>query len=886
MENRPGLDPSSIAPWSWTLSMSPGADARSYPTPNSLSPSFQTPTAPAQSYSQPYPSATSSSSSAPGSAFGSAQKVAIPRLAGSEAGFGGRRRSARACEPCRQRKIKCDGQRPSCRQCVYYSQLCSYEDVKRVRDQKRLGTLAKRVDAYEALLRELEGEVDLPTARQIRKALQTKDFKSSQRNGDTSDDSSASLGSLDGIDEVDEDLNRDDSSRAAGFFGKNSEVNWICKLASGLRVTSPSGNATKSTLNSSHPDSHQDASVQQRQSPGSVLSTSIMDYHLNNLEIPFIESCDPFAFPPQELADRYFDTYMTYVHPTFAVIRKETFISQYQKFFENMSVTRQSRKWLAILNMMFAIGYRHCRLMDNDHRMSEEDLVFLSRARLLGFDFGVLFEHSDLQQIQLESLMAIYLLCLGQVNRASKFSSMALRSALSLGINLRLTENQISEASKEARVRLWWSIYSLEHLVTSVTGRPSGVTESICAIPLPFPCAEETFDQPEAKRLFQNSSLRETHLRPTLFEAPSRQRSQAWSTACPPCPSLFFHHLVDLTLITQALMTKVYSVEGLRQGPSRIEYHVNKFGLKLDRWLAKLSPCYQFTLPDAGPWHLNHPQLDDLGAPFVRERVCLAMNYYSARITLCRPCLTHIDTNTQPSRDSPGSSPDPDKTSCTKLRNEMATHCLQAACALIAILPESPSFPWLARTSPWWSVLHFIMQATTALLLGLSYRPYNTKPESQSQFKSSDPLTLNTPNSSAPSLGAAYSPLPESDLGTAIATARKAMRWIHATSQVDMASRRAFLLCENVIKRIAPGLGIDLRDWPDGSEFVGDLKEMRSQKFSGNANGAGNWSDGDGNERRNEIYNESDCGSGMELFEEFIDFEGVCFIGVFLGSHV
>ncbi|KAJ5981737.1 hypothetical protein N7499_009211 [Penicillium canescens] len=168
-EDQSPPDPSSFGSWSWMAPMSPGStDAQQpYPTPNS----FQTPNT-FSSYSQPYPSAASSSSSAPGSAFRSAPKVAIPRLAGSETGFGGRRRSARACEPCRQRKIKCDGLRPSCGQCIYHNHRCSYEDVKRVRDQKRLGTLAKRVEAYEALLRELEGEVDLPTARQIRKVLQ------------------------------------------------------------------------------------------------------------------------------------------------------------------------------------------------------------------------------------------------------------------------------------------------------------------------------------------------------------------------------------------------------------------------------------------------------------------------------------------------------------------------------------------------------------------------------------------------------------------------------------------------------------------------------------------------------------------------------------------
>lgn len=126
-----------------------------------------------------------------------------------------------------------------------------------------------------------------------------------------------------------------------------------------------------------------------------------------------------------------------------------------------------------------------------------------------------------------------------------------------------------------------------------------------------------------------------------------------------------------------------------------------------------------------------------------------------------------------------------------------------------------------------------------------------------------------------------YPPLLETDLDTAIASAKKAMFWIHATSQVDMASRRAFVLCENVITKIAPRLGIDLRDWPDGSGFVVDFREGRSRGSSGNVNGIGSDGTGDGNGNGNLgnslNSNGSESGSGMESFEELVDFEGGAF---------
>ncbi|KAL4878300.1 hypothetical protein BJY04DRAFT_113907 [Aspergillus karnatakaensis] len=97
-------------------------------------------------------------------------KVAIPRATAVKASAE-RRRSARACESCRQRKVKCDGARPICRKCREHGLECSYIDIKRIRDQKQLGSLSSKVDRYERLMRQMENDVDPMTARRIRKAL-------------------------------------------------------------------------------------------------------------------------------------------------------------------------------------------------------------------------------------------------------------------------------------------------------------------------------------------------------------------------------------------------------------------------------------------------------------------------------------------------------------------------------------------------------------------------------------------------------------------------------------------------------------------------------------------------------------------------------------------
>lgn len=70
-------------------------------------------------------------------------KIAIPRLkrnidAANEGATrtGGRHRVNHACEPCRHRKTKCSGERPTCRHCQDFKISCYYADGKRDRVKK------------------------------------------------------------------------------------------------------------------------------------------------------------------------------------------------------------------------------------------------------------------------------------------------------------------------------------------------------------------------------------------------------------------------------------------------------------------------------------------------------------------------------------------------------------------------------------------------------------------------------------------------------------------------------------------------------------------------------------------------------------------------------
>jgi hypothetical protein len=61
----------------------------------------------------------------------------------------------------------------------------------------------------------------------------------------------------------------------------------------------------------------------------------------------------------------------------------------------------------------------------------------------------------------------------------------SIRLALALGLHLRNEDPGASETDKEFRVHIWWSIHSIECLVSTITGRPPVFAVEDCTVPLP-----------------------------------------------------------------------------------------------------------------------------------------------------------------------------------------------------------------------------------------------------------------------------------------------------------------------------------------------------------------------------------------------------------------
>ncbi|KAJ6115756.1 hypothetical protein N7523_006173 [Penicillium sp. IBT 18751x] len=568
----------------------------------------------------------------------------------------------------------------------------------------------------------------------------------------------SSIGSLEAVDRVEEDLNRTENSRATGFMGKNSEITWM------QRLQREAVHRSQGLPGSLEPG--------QSKRQDDDLALHAVNYHLDDLDISVPGPIEIYAMPPREQADQLFDDYLRTVHPFFPIINRPLFRAQYTTYFE--SNAQPGDKWLAILNMIFAIGAKHAHLVEAPWAGDEKDhLTYLTRARILSMNGDVLFSHPDLQQVQVEGLIAFYLLSSDQINRSWRMSALAVRSAITLGINMKSSSPTTPNISKEARYRVWWCLYTFEHLLGIMTGRATCILDGVCTTPLPLPFEEEEMAEPAAAEVLNNTHLRDERINRVMASAwvrqmplnptggkeathSSRARDNSWVKNLPPTYGLTYLYYCDLAVITQEIVNKVYSVDCVMVPWTHIENRIGELRSRCDLWYRSLPAALDFT------------QKNDDTPEILRSKLALAFQYWSARITLGRPCLCRRDAQQKNPADR------------SSFSHDMAVLTLESATSMLDLIPDEPNAVQLYSIAPWWCILHYLMQAATVLLLELSF-------------------------------GSVHMPDDEKNF---VAYSKKAIRWLYAMSEHSIASRRAWQLCDISLRRLATGMKFDMTDMP------------------------------------------------------------------------
>lgn len=231
--------------------------------------------------------------------------------------------------------------------------------------------------------------------------------------GDTGEDDvdaqeAASMGSLDAINE---DTNREEATRAAGYLGKSSAVRWVQR--------------TKDYLDE---DKHNKGSQKDANEPDNVFMDATC--HADDGDFPFEqigpESVNMYDMPPMDLAQALLNAYFKYVHPALPIVSEPDFREKFDKYAvhgrppnDQEQIGSEQQNFRCSMNMVFAIAARHARVINADYQGAENDhLIYFARANAMGLDNRALHEDAELENTTSLGLVSLYFLTLEHINRS------------------------------------------------------------------------------------------------------------------------------------------------------------------------------------------------------------------------------------------------------------------------------------------------------------------------------------------------------------------------------------------------------------------------------------------------------------------------------------
>lgn len=91
-----------------------------------------------------------------------------------------------------------------------------------------------------------------------------------------------------------------------------------------------------------------------------------LNYHIEAANYPGSEINNPYTLPTKELAEWLLKLFINSFQPSLPIIRQDLFIDQFDSFYSAKS-GHPGRKWLAVLNLIFAIGSKFCQISGQDN---------------------------------------------------------------------------------------------------------------------------------------------------------------------------------------------------------------------------------------------------------------------------------------------------------------------------------------------------------------------------------------------------------------------------------------------------------------------------------------------------------------------------------------
>lgn len=505
-----------------------------------------------------------------------------------------RRRVTRACDNCRQKKVKCDGKQP-CIHCTVYSYNCTY-DKPNIRNKKNTGipipsypqnnpALAALTDGHSSNLQKsnITGKptTNLVLAQNIIGLLLPK-LK------------------LNLLDDKPSCFDFDKFNKAFHQVQNKSFNHQI-----NLNEVADLYNDNPSSTSSVSPVSRQD-------------SQSSVSYNDEGKEIKLM-------LPLKEVALKLIYTTWHKACVLFRFYHRPSLLEEVDLLYslDPFNYTDRQQKFLPFLYSILACGCLFSKLSQdasNNESLEDDGFNYFLEARKLIDITNV----GDIISIQTIVMMVMYLQFSARLSTCYSYIGIALRSAVKEGLhrNLSIFQNsrrKLDPIEVDTRKRLFFTIYKMDIYINSLLGLPKSINE-------------DEYDQELPEDLDDENITHNAY----LFE---NQHGRVSSSGCA-------NYHTKLMFIIAHTVRELYPIKGKNHlSPSRIHHKVTEIELELKQWLENVPIELKPTDP-SDPKSTKH-----VPEKFVLANYYIHLAFLNCQITLYRPFIHFISNGDLQSSD-------------------------------------------------------------------------------------------------------------------------------------------------------------------------------------------------------------------------------------------
>ncbi|KAI1070835.1 hypothetical protein LB507_006814 [Fusarium sp. FIESC RH6] len=356
-----------------------------------------------------------------------------------------RQRSALACNLCRTKRIKCDGQRPICTTCITNGERCEYTS----QDSNRKPPSKRYVEALQERIRSLESRLEKYQGADTYKDVE--DSSRLEESCDNSEDDSLS----DDPNTTHRSPTKDISDRLGALnIGEDGQIHYFGSRSNfSLLKNSPAASSTVSS---------------------------------RELEEQAVRTLDCLGLRVEvsdELRDHLLELFWGWQNTWQYIVVK-------QPFLDDLLVNHTGQYATPLLlSAVLALASRYSdrvELRSDPLDPNTAGNALAEQAKM------ILFYESQAPKVT--TIQATALLCLREIATDKEalgwlYCGMAARMAFNLGLHLDRTHwcetGHITEQAAEVGATVWWSCYVLDKLFNVGLGRPSTIQENEISAALP-----------------------------------------------------------------------------------------------------------------------------------------------------------------------------------------------------------------------------------------------------------------------------------------------------------------------------------------------------------------------------------------------------------------